>query len=331
MTKNEIEYEDAPSGNVTFYNYKEPLMKYTKGFGFVGALVFDSESDRIQCHLCGEWFGSLPHHLKREHAMKASEYKDEVGLLQTTALISESARAKLIASGLDKRLQNLRAGGKKTQEQKTKISNTLKITAQKEEYLNLKGICPEQLIDRLQKRYKKEGDKFSTKNISFSSNLKRVYGSIKNACEIAGVPYRKPGMNRSYENRSKYNRMDMVEYMKDFYLENKRFPRKGDFIAQDKYAMYKCVNKKYKMRDIKRECIVSLPEYSYVSSKEFGEVIRYTKDDLLEFLRKFHRINGRKPSISDGKRCLIPYPSRYIYHFGSWNTALDLAFPNERI
>lgn len=106
--KKEIEYEEAPSGNVTFYNYKEPLMKFEQGHGFIGALVFDTESDKIQCHLCGEWFGHLPSHLAKEHNMRSAAYKDLVGLNQTTALINESMRAKMIASGLKKRMKNLR-------------------------------------------------------------------------------------------------------------------------------------------------------------------------------------------------------------------------------
>jgi hypothetical protein len=75
MTRNSLEYEEAPSGSVYFYNYKEPLMKFEEGFGFIGALVFDDTTDKIQCHFCGEWFEALGNHINREHNMRAAEYK----------------------------------------------------------------------------------------------------------------------------------------------------------------------------------------------------------------------------------------------------------------
>lgn len=55
----ELEYEEAPSGFVTLYNYKEPFMKFKEGYGFQGVLLFDGTSDKIQCHFCGNWYDAL--------------------------------------------------------------------------------------------------------------------------------------------------------------------------------------------------------------------------------------------------------------------------------
>lgn len=324
MTKYEIEYEDAPSGNVTFYNYKEPLMKFENGYGYVGALVFDTETEKIQCHLCGDWLGQLPHHLHREHNMSASAYKDKVGLLQTTALISENMREKLIASGLDKRLQNLRKGGKKSEEVKEKIRNTMKENADKPEWQNLRNTCPEQLISRLKKIYEREGDNFLfKKHIGFDKLLIKTYGSVKNACEIAGVPYRKPGQTRATLLSKKEKEQDTFDFMREFFIKFSKLPKRKDFVEQDKEALYRYLfegNKK-EYRLFASKVLASMDEY-----KKNNERIYYSKENLLDFLRRFEKINGRKPSISDAKRCLVPYPSRYIYHFGSWHNALKLAF-----
>jgi len=195
--KTEIEYEDAPSGYVNFYNYKEPLMPFRGGFGYVGALVFDGTSDKIQCHFCGEWFAYLIPHL-REHSMRASEYKEKVGLLQSTALISEKAREKLIASGLDKRLQNLRSqkGKKRPFKTRQKISATLKANKDKEEHLNLKGNCPAQLLDRIQKKYQADVKGWRVHSLKgMRESIIRTFGSVKEACRLAGVPYREPGQH----------------------------------------------------------------------------------------------------------------------------------------
>lgn len=321
MTKNNIEYEEAPSGFVTFYNYKEPLMKFTGGFGFMGALVFDGETDKIQCHFCGEWFGSLAPHLHREHNMNVSAYKEKVGLLQTTALISESLRSKLIANGLDKRLQNLRKGGKMKQEQKEKIRATLKSNSEKMEFKNLRGTCPEQLIYRLQEVYKREGANMSfKKHVHFDDNLIRTFGSVKEACRMADVPYREPG--QTIKSTKKYGRLDAVAFIKEFILCFKRTPNREDFIQQGKKGLYQSyVKHADSLLELIKEAYSSFEEY-----KKADVVVNFPKEKLLEFLRNFEKINGRKPAISDGKRGLIPYPSRYYHHFGSWEEAMKLAF-----
>ena len=150
-----MDYEEAPSGFVTLYNYKEPFMKYESGFGFQGLLLFDGKTKKLQCHECGEWFHYLPDHLHREHNMTASAYKERVGLRQSTVLISEDTRHKLVAVGLERRLQNLIPGGLKTEEMKEKIKATcLKRTREME---NEHGTCPEQLLQRLNAEYEKYG------------------------------------------------------------------------------------------------------------------------------------------------------------------------------
>ncbi len=261
--KHEIEYEEAPSGNVTFYNYKVPLMKYTKGFGFIGALVFDTETDQVQCHICGGWFISLPRHINFIHHITAKEYKEEVGLLKTTALIGERLRAKLIASGLDKRLQNLRQNQawrknfKMKEVTKEKIRKTLRKNVALAEHQNLRGVCPEQLIDRLQTLYKEKGNTFHSKHIPMEQALINVFGSVREACRIAGVPLRKPGQTARAERVQEFR--------------------------------------------------------------------KFNDEQLLDFLKRFKEKNGRKPSLSDSKRALIPSANIYKYKWGSLEKAVNLA------
>lgn len=322
--KQEIEYEEAPCGYATFYNYKEPLMKFTEGYGFVGALVFDGKTDKIQCHFCGEWLGSLPHHLRREHNMTASEYKERVGLLQTTALISESARAKLIASGLDKRLQNLRAGGKMTKEVREKIRATCKKNGSNPEQLNLHGTCPEQLIARMQKIARENGDKLRMRDFdNFDEIVIKTYGSIKNACEIAGIPYREVGRTLKNELiRKSYTDDRAINFIREYIVRFNKSPKRRDFTTQKEHRLYdRVVKNEIGLKRLTTLAYASLPEY-----RKSAERMNYTDEQLLDFLRKFEKINGRRPALSDAKRCLVPYPSAYYYHFGNWNNALAKAF-----
>lgn len=320
----EMEYEEAPSGYVKLYNYKEPFMKFQEGFGYEGVLLFDGTTDKIQCHLCGQWLGSLPHHLAREHNMTAAQFKDKVGLRQTTALISESMRAKLIASGLDKRLQNLRAGGRiKSLAVRNKISQTLKANGFKREFQNEKGTCPEQIIERLLNLYKKEGKTPSSKKIPFYEAMIKVYGSYERACGVAGIPYNDPleALKRGREKRSVYHKEDIINFMLEFLKGENRLPTSSDFYKSGKKNLYNSTRRKYSYEDLAKEAISIHGVYN---SNLKG--IRFGKESLIKFLQMFEKINGRPPSYSDAKRGLIPHLSRYSYNFGSWQNALKLAF-----
>src|SRR6267142_1275679 len=221
----EMEYEQAPSGYVKIYDYKEPFMPFREGFGFLGALMFDGESDKVQCHFCGEWFHQLGNHLHKEHNMSASSYKEAVDLRQSTALIGEELRAKLIASG-QKRFKNLVPGGKKTEEQKQKISETLsKNTMQTK---NQRATCPLQLIDRLQKRAKELGRTPTTEEVSFLSPLVLTYGNYSEACRIAGLEIRAVGQNVSYEGRSDVTFERLIKIFTDYYVISRKMPKGQD-------------------------------------------------------------------------------------------------------
>lgn len=324
MTKKEIEYPDAPSGNVTFYNYKEPLMKFDDGHGFIGALLFDTETDKVQCHFCGEWYFALSPHIAKEHNMTASAYKEKVGLFQTTALIGEKMRAKLIASGLDKRLQNLRVGGKKSQSTIEKTRATLIRNAQKPEMKNLRGTCPAQLIDRLQKIYAQEGKNFNSRQVQFGSLLKKTFGSIQEAYRLANVPYRKSGLTMTMENKKKDSEQNLIDFVKEFVSRFNREPKYKDFVSQGKKYLYQHqVRGKKNMRKIMNIAYASMNEYKHSEDRVY-----YSKKNLIDFLIKFEKSNGRKPSYSDCKRKLLPSLQRYNYQFGGWQKALSLAFPS---
>lgn len=314
MTKTYKEYEEAPSGSVYFYNYKEPLMKFENGFGFKGALIHDETSNQIQCHFCGGWFDELGHHLHREHNMTASEYKKEVGLNKTSALISETYREKLIKNGLESRKKNLRPNRVVSEETRRKIRATLK--ENRAEKQNQTNTCPEQLIKRLVDKYNELGYTPSSKHdIPFREALFRVYGSYQNACKIAGIPYRSPGSTRTASLRNKYTRDAVIERVSRFYTEHARLP------TAKEYKPYYHALHRYGKTEIFRRALSNDGVYKRV---DFN--MRYDKTTLLNFLRMFEKYNGRKPSTSDCKRRLLPHASRYIYHWGSWPKALETAF-----
>lgn len=225
-----MEYEDAPSGSVKLYNYKEPFMKFEKGFGFEGVLLFDAEDDTVQCHLCGNWYEFLGPHIFREHHIFASEYKQEVGLLQTTALIGEKMREKLIAYRLGKKakIRNLRAGGKKTQAQKDKIRETLKKNSELRESQNRMETCPLQLIERLQKLATELGRTPLSREVGFEETLVKVYGTYNEACRIAGLTPRKVGETLRKIKPGTYTKEILLEFIVNFKKIHGRNPSRSD-------------------------------------------------------------------------------------------------------
>lgn len=314
--KTYTEYEESPSGSIYFYNYKEPLMKFEEGFGFEGALVYAENTDQIQCHFCGGWFDILGHHLHKEHNMTARDYKKKVGLNISTALISEKHRALLIRKGLEKRVKNLRSPKSVSKETRAKISATLK--ENRAEKKNQNNTCPEQLLERLVKKYNELGYTPSPKrDIPFREALCRTYGSYENACKLVGIPYRKPGLTRKSGLNLKWTRDAIVKQVIRFYQENGRLPKAKEYKAYDRPLA------KYGKKHIFKLALSSDGVY-----KKAEFIARYDKPTLINFLRMFKTNNNRYPSVSDCKRGLLPHASRYIYHWKSWNIALKVAFPN---
>lgn len=320
--KKEMEYDEAPSGYVTLYNYKEPFMRYDKGSGFLGVLLFDGKTDKVQCHLCGLWFTALGNHLHKEHNMTASAYKEEVGLNQTTALIGENLREKLIANGLEQRMKNLVKGHKWTKESREKVRATIKKNSF--EMQNLHGTCPEQILSRITKKYNELGRTPTTDELGrsgFMKTIRKVYGSTEEAFRLAGVPYRKPGLTMR---KPKITVEKAIDFVKTFLEKEKRLPKRKDFISANLRGLYDVNSQNKKIKFIYKEAL----KCRFVPVQE---KIKFTDEDLLNFLKMFEKENCRKPSTSDGKRKLIPYPSKYIYRFGSWKNALKLAFPHDYI
>jgi len=219
-------YEPAPSGLVMLYNYKEPYMKYEFGHGYQGVLLFDSKTDKVQCHECGLWFDYLPSHI-RTHNLSANEYKLRVGLRRSTALISETHREKLLKNRAQKML-NLRLHNyQHSEETKKKISETLKKNHR--ETQNENGTCPQQILDRIAKMGAELGRTPTKEEFAGYTTAKRLYGTWSNAVKLAGLIPRESGQNAVHKKRHQYSREDLLAILRGFVHTNKRLPVPSDY------------------------------------------------------------------------------------------------------
>lgn len=325
-SKKIMDYDQAPSGYVTMYNYKEPFMEFEapdwndgKAYGYWGVLLFDGKTDTMQCHLCGDWLEDLQNHLIKEHSIKPNDYKQIVGLGKKAVLLNEKTRAKLIANGL-KQAKNLTPGNNHSKRTKAKIAKSLKERGNTMEAKNEKGTCPAQLIDRLKKKHHELGRTPTREEVGCSKTIKQVYGSMKEACRVAGIPYRKEGQIIKGSN-TKYSKVFCIKFLRDHYKEYGEFPRHKWYLENGKEGIYTAIRTKFDKKELFKEALRDGGEYTPYNGR-----VNYEPEELLEFLRNFEKINGRKPSISDSRRKLIPPYQRYYYYFGSWGKALELAF-----
>lgn len=88
-------------GEFWYGDYKEPFEQLEGAVpGHPVGVVLKDDDGRLLCAYCGGTFDFLAAHVQKKHHMTARQYKDEVGLLVKSALVSERVREKRIATGL---------------------------------------------------------------------------------------------------------------------------------------------------------------------------------------------------------------------------------------
>jgi len=88
-------------GEFWYGNYKEPFVQLEGAVsGYPQGVVLKDDDGRLLCAYCGKTFEYLPRHISRAHAMTTREYKQEVGLMQKSALVSERIRTARVRTAL---------------------------------------------------------------------------------------------------------------------------------------------------------------------------------------------------------------------------------------
>lgn len=229
------------------YKAVPPFMKFEGGFGYIGVLLQDEISGKLQCHLCGELADNISKHLYHKHkGITAKDYRIKMGLNLGVPLMSEKTR-KLIKNNFlnltEKKRKEIIARLKKL----TKDNHKNRVWKKKGEYsstqfLNRFGNCPEQAKTKFWNEYKKLGR--IPRNKEMSESLRHlVYSRFSNYREALitwGVSEEEirnhivDGKMNAVQVRAdndffpKYGKEEVKKIYSDFFFEKKRFPTWGE-------------------------------------------------------------------------------------------------------
>ncbi len=186
--------------DLIFYNYKEPLKKFDKGYGYYGVVLYHKDTDKVQCHFCGKVFRHVGIHAKFKHNLSAREYKEQVGLNYSTALVGEGTRQALIEMHKDIKVFGIKNDKKTLTAHAIKMS---KIAKRKGvlgkhgwslEKKNINGTCPDQLLDKIKQMYHENNEvpsikEFRAKHTRYTSCIITTFGSWEKALSLCDFLY----------------------------------------------------------------------------------------------------------------------------------------------
>lgn len=159
-----------------------PYMPYKEGHGYLGVLLVDTDTDRVQCHLCGRWYKMVNgKHLEKIHKLTSVEYKEKVGLYKSEPLMSYKTLSKFRTTNRNKSRKNLtngprfRKGGRNGNNEGSKTI----------QFKNRYGTCDAQLKFRLDELILKYGRVPTTEEAgALAHTFARRYGNWTRALEI---------------------------------------------------------------------------------------------------------------------------------------------------
>lgn len=218
-----------PENVTAVYNdYKEPLKPVEGGFGYMGTLAENEEHTHIQCHICGLFLKSLGTHLKGTHNISASQYKERFGFAQTIGLVSRESKAKYqrnaviqfaperSTKALVEWRKNLKKNGQVVKRGKPSL-----------EWRNRKGLCPDQVLERILELKKRLG------RVPSQQEFKRYYkGRYFSSIILQHGSYQKAVNKLGLQTAGQLRRLNPDKLLADlayFHETQGRIPMTKDF------------------------------------------------------------------------------------------------------
>lgn len=230
----------------TTEHYKEPMVPVEGGYGYIGAITETKDGEHVQCHICGYFFGRLGSHVKA-HKITPREYKMKFGLRIDDGLLSP-VRKKAAQGTFNKTARGTEALAKATRASKEKWHKEpwkVPHAPWTAEMRNLKGMCKEQTIVKIQSLAKRNN------GIARQEDFVAEWGSAgsvyywfenwANAVRAAGLETYYARARRLFRKRTD----DALVAMRDFYVRTAQTPQRADFKAENNLPSYKTMVKRF--------------------------------------------------------------------------------------
>lgn len=177
-------------GEFWYGNYKDPFLQLEGAVpGYPQGALLKDDAGCLLCAYCGKTFKSLPNHINKAHGLSAAEYKESVGLLQKSALVSESIRQSRIRTALRNRSHGVFKDP--TQEAVTKSLEQRRVNRRGHfppEKQNLTGRCYAQILEVARQIVREDGrvtiGRLAKRGI-WQHNIEMMFGSLANLARLA--------------------------------------------------------------------------------------------------------------------------------------------------
>lgn len=218
--------------NLQYLNYKEPLKPVEDGFGFWGTLAQTETRNEVQCHICGHLVENLGYHAWIKHSLKAREYRIKFQLGLRTPLCSDLFSEKMKGIKLqawermsEEDKEACRESLRKARELTVRVGQPRSLEA-----LNKDGMCPDQLIEKIQALGKSPTfEEFKAAyNGKYVGAIIRTFGSWNGAKRMAGFKPCRSGSDTPH-NKSSYTNEMLLEFLRSFKKEKAQIPTYSDW------------------------------------------------------------------------------------------------------
>jgi len=220
-----------------YLNYKQPLKAVEDGYGYLGTLAQTKDGELVQCHVCGELVANLGHHAWMKHNIKAKEYRQQFQLGRTTPLCSDAWSQKYkqmkveMWNNMTEEEREARRNLMREAQTKTKrIGNPRSLEA-----LNKDGMCPDQLLEKIQMLANKLGHTPAHSNFKkeydgkYIGAIQRTFGSWNSAVTLAGFTPCQPGTKKGTY-KTPYTNEQLLQFLSSFYKEKGYVPTHADWV-----------------------------------------------------------------------------------------------------